>query len=81
MPAFVTDVRVLKARAVTSVVPGDAEKEETPSETADDGRSTKVMALVWWVAFASLVCGAGASVAGGLLGRRRTASTHRKTAS
>jgi len=66
-PALVTDVRVLDAKAVTTIEPGADEKGRI---TAEDRSSNRLMALVWWSTFASLACGLAASVAGGLLGRR-----------
>lgn len=69
-PAIITDVQVFKAKAITTLKPGDA-KAESKKPTAEDKKANKVLTLLWWVAFSSLVLGAGLAIFGGLLGRSK----------
>ncbi len=66
-PRMMTDVHVSKATAVTTIKSGGEKSAPTPSDKQKD----KIILLAWWVYFASLLCGSGTSVAGGLLGRQK----------
>jgi hypothetical protein len=67
MPAILTDVHLFKGTAVTTVQ--SAPKKEKP--TVEENQRQDAMAIIWWIYFASLVCGLGTSVFGGLLGNAR----------
>ncbi len=63
---MVTDIHVLQGTADTTVKPGNTKTEQpTPEDKKQDALFTAAL----WVFFASLICGAGMSLVGGLLGR------------
>jgi hypothetical protein len=67
-PVIVTDMEVFKAKATTAVQ-SNSKKSDKPNK--EDKEANHLLALAWWVAFSSLLLGAGTSVWGGLLGRQR----------
>lgn len=69
-PVILTDIEVWKAKATTTIHTGDKDKKDRAEQKEEEEEADRMLILSWWIAFASLVLGAGASVSGGLLGRR-----------
>lgn len=64
-PAVVTDMEVFKAKATTTI----EEPKKSPQAIRMEKKSNKIIELVWWVSFISLLLGLGASILGGFFGR------------
>jgi len=69
-PRLVTNVELLKSKAVTTISGGGFDKG-TKEQRQDDTDADFILKIALWISFSSLLLGSGASVAGGLLGRKR----------
>lgn len=62
-PKITTDIKVLDAKAITTISLQEASETKTPEQI----QATKLSIIVSWVGFLSVILGLGASVAGGQL--------------
>lgn len=66
--SLVTEVDILKARAVTTFAPNQHPSEHKP--TATDQKADWLLIWAWWGCFFALISGLGASVAGSYLAHK-----------
>lgn len=67
-PSIVTNMSLLAGKATTTLRP-DSTAPDAP--TTAQRNTDFALVLAWWIACAALISGAGTSVLGGLVGRRR----------
>lgn len=77
VPTIVTNLSVMSGKATTTLTPGSTVPD---APTTRDVNSDFVLLLSWWIACASLIGGAGTSIAGGLVGRRKFFTSTRRVA-
>lgn len=68
VPIIVTNLSLLSGKATTTLTPGSTEPE---APTTRDVNADYVLLIAWWIACLSLCAGAGTSIVGGLVGRRK----------
>ncbi len=65
-PVIITDLKVLEAKATTTIKSTSEKKTLTPK----DHKINKIFTLAWWIVFSALLIGLGGSLAGGFFGNR-----------
>jgi hypothetical protein len=78
IPPVVTKVSILPPQATTTVQPPAPVPAKPTPETA---KADLALLVAWWIACIALLGGAGTSIAGGLVGRRRALIAGGKKAS